>query len=72
MELEQVSKVVINEQCSTKVIHNIPTKMRDSGILTVRCEFGNSTKTNILANYGANLNLMRPHLTRSLISDDLP
>lgn len=38
-------------------MHKILTKMRDPGMLTVPCEFGNSSKTNALADSRA-INLM--------------
>ena len=48
-ELEKASKIILNEQCSTTIMQEIPTKVLDPGSLTIPCEFGNSTKTNALA-----------------------
>ncbi|XP_023767338.1 uncharacterized protein LOC111915931 [Lactuca sativa] len=57
-QLDKTSKVVLNKQCSIKIIEGIPTKIRKPGRLTLPCEFGNSTKTFDLANFGAIINLM--------------
>lgn len=55
---KKVSKMILNEKCSAAIIQEIPTKIEDLGGLTIPCEFGNSTKTNALADLGARVNLM--------------
>lgn len=57
-ELEKASKIILNEQGSTTIMQDIPTKMRDPGSLKISYEFGNSTKMNSLADSGASINLM--------------
>lgn len=53
--------VILNEQCSAKIMHEIPTKMTDSGSLNITFEFRKSKKINTLADLGAGINLM-PYL----------
>lgn len=57
-ELEKAYNIVLNEHYSTEIMHDIPTKMRDMGSLTIPCEFGNATECNALADSGASINLM--------------
>lgn len=56
-ELEKVSTIMLNEQCSAAIIEGFATKLEDPGCLTFPCEFSNSTKTNALADLGASINL---------------
>lgn len=37
-ELEEALRVVLNEQFSTAIMQEIPTKMKDLGCLTIPCD----------------------------------
>lgn len=58
-ELENVSKVTLNDQWAKTIMKEIPTKMSDPGSLTIPCKFGNSKKMNALADLGSSINLMQ-------------
>lgn len=57
-DLEKALSVVPNEQFLASMMKILPTKMKDQWILTLPCEFGNSTKTHALADSRASINLM--------------
>lgn len=51
-ELENASTIMLNELCKTVIIDGLPIKMGDQFLLTLPCEFGNSTSSHALANSG--------------------
>ena len=57
-KLEEVSKVVLNENCSAAMLKKLPKKMGDPGMLTLPCQFGNLATSYALADSGASVNLM--------------
>ncbi|XP_023741663.1 uncharacterized protein LOC111889737 [Lactuca sativa] len=56
--MEEVSKVVLNENCSSAMLNKLRKKMGDPGSLTMPCQFGNLATSYALANSGTNINLM--------------
>ncbi|KAI3752924.1 hypothetical protein L2E82_24966 [Cichorium intybus] len=57
-KLEEVSNVILNEQCSSAMLNKIPRKLTDPGSFTIPCQFGNLTLSHALADSGASINLM--------------
>ncbi|KAI3780136.1 hypothetical protein L2E82_10074 [Cichorium intybus] len=57
-KLEEVSNVILNEQCSAAMLNKIPKKLTDPGSFTIPCQFGNLTLSHALADSGASINLM--------------
>ncbi|XP_052622704.1 uncharacterized protein LOC128127992 [Lactuca sativa] len=67
--MEEVKKVVLNENCSAAMLNKLPKKKGDPGSLTLPCQFGNLTIIHALANSGASVNLMPYSFFKKL---DLP
>ncbi|KAL7604076.1 uncharacterized protein LOC111919710 [Lactuca sativa] len=57
-KMEEVSKVVLNENCSTTMLNKLPKKMGDPCSLILPCEFENLATSYALADSGAIVNLM--------------
>ncbi|XP_052622602.1 uncharacterized protein LOC128127907 [Lactuca sativa] len=57
-KMEEVKKVVINENCSAAMLNKLPKKKGDPGSLTLPCQFGNLTIIHALADSEASVNLM--------------
>ncbi|XP_023766256.1 uncharacterized protein LOC111914765 [Lactuca sativa] len=57
-DLEKSSTIMLNELCSPAIINGLSIKMGDLDQLTLRCEFGNSTSINALADSGASINFI--------------
>ncbi|KAI3740492.1 hypothetical protein L2E82_30941 [Cichorium intybus] len=57
-KLEEVSNVILNEQCSAAMLNKLPKKLTDPGNFTIPCQFGNLTLSHALADSGASINLM--------------
>ena len=55
-KMEGMSKVVLNETCSAKMLNIVPKKMGDSGSLTLLCQFENLATSHALADSGASVN----------------
>ncbi|KAL7608491.1 hypothetical protein Lser_V15G14257 [Lactuca serriola] len=68
-KMEEVKKVVLNENCSTAMLNKLPKKKGDPGSLTLPCQFGNLATTHALADSGASVNLMPYSFFKKL---DLP
>ncbi|KAL7589726.1 hypothetical protein Lser_V15G37144 [Lactuca serriola] len=60
-KLEEVSKVVINENFSGAMLNKLPKKLGDPGMLTLPCQFRNLATSYALIDLGASVNLM-PYL----------
>ncbi|XP_023747960.1 uncharacterized protein LOC111896174 [Lactuca sativa] len=65
----EVSRVVLNETCSSANVNMLPKKMGDSGSLTLPCQFKNLATSHALADSGASVNLMPYSFFKKL---DLP
>ncbi|XP_023771362.1 uncharacterized protein LOC111920017 [Lactuca sativa] len=57
-KMEEVSKVVLNENCLALMLNKLPKKMGDPGSLTLPCQFGNLATSYALAYSGASVKLM--------------
>ncbi|XP_023747784.1 uncharacterized protein LOC111895977 [Lactuca sativa] len=57
-KMEEVKKVVPNENCSATMLNKLPKKMGDPGSLTLPCQFGNLSTIHALADSGASVNLI--------------
>lgn len=57
-ELGKPFTTVLNKLCSAAIIEGLPTKIGNSGWLTLICGFGNSTIINAFADSGEGINLM--------------
>ncbi|KAL7585102.1 uncharacterized protein LOC111888173 [Lactuca sativa] len=67
--MEEVKKVVLNENCSAAMLNKLPKKKGDPGSLTLPCQFGNLAIIHALADSGASVNLMPYSFFKKL---DLP
>ncbi|XP_052619885.1 uncharacterized protein LOC128126157 [Lactuca sativa] len=67
--MEEVQKVVLNENCSPAMLNKLPKKKGDPGSLTLPCQFGNLAAIHALADSGASVNLMPYSFFKKL---DLP
>ncbi|KAL7596673.1 uncharacterized protein LOC111906112 [Lactuca sativa] len=56
--MEEVKKVVLNENCSAAMLKKLPKKKGDPGSVTLPCQFGNLATIYALADSGASVNLM--------------
>ncbi|XP_023764512.1 uncharacterized protein LOC111913024 [Lactuca sativa] len=68
-KMEEVKKVVLNENCSAAMMNKLPKKKGDPGSLTLPCQFGNLATIYTLADSGASVNLMPYSFFKKL---DLP
>ncbi|XP_023754742.1 uncharacterized protein LOC111903187 [Lactuca sativa] len=68
-KMEEVKKVVLNENCSAAMLNKLPKKKGDPGSLTLPCQFGNLDVIHALADSGASVNLMPYSFFKKL---DLP
>ncbi|KAL7596848.1 hypothetical protein Lser_V15G31333 [Lactuca serriola] len=57
-KLEEVSKVLLNENCSAEMLNKLPKNTGDPGMLTLSCQFGNLATSYALVDSGASVNLM--------------
>ncbi|XP_023770778.1 uncharacterized protein LOC111919455 [Lactuca sativa] len=57
-KMEEVKKVVLNENCSAAMLNRLPKKKGDPGSLTLPFQFGNLATIYALADSGASVNLM--------------
>ncbi|XP_076942167.1 uncharacterized protein LOC143611958 [Bidens hawaiensis] len=57
-KLEELSHVILNEECSTILQNKLPKKMTDQGSFTIPCLIGNLFVSNALADPGASINLV--------------
>ncbi|XP_023742448.1 uncharacterized protein LOC111890576 [Lactuca sativa] len=57
-KMEEVKKVILNENCSDAMLKKLPKKKGDPGSLTLPCQFGNLATIYALAISGASVNLM--------------
>ncbi|KAI3797202.1 hypothetical protein L1987_32457 [Smallanthus sonchifolius] len=57
-KLEELSHVILNEECSAVLQNKLPTKMTDPGSFTIPCLIGDLSVSNALADLGASINLM--------------
>ena len=48
-KMEEVKKVVLNENCSAAMLNRLPKKKGDPGSLTLPCQFGNLAAIHALA-----------------------
>ncbi|XP_052626821.1 uncharacterized protein LOC128133425 [Lactuca sativa] len=67
--MEEVKKVVLNENFSAAMLNKLPKKKGDLGSLTLPCQFGNLATIYALADSGASVNLMPYSFFKNL---DLP
>ncbi|KAL7589018.1 uncharacterized protein LOC111896065 [Lactuca sativa] len=65
-KLEEVSQVVLNENCSAAMLNKLPKKMGDPGSLTFPCQFGNLATSYALEDLGASVNLMSYNFFKKL------
>ncbi|KAI3784472.1 hypothetical protein L1987_43571 [Smallanthus sonchifolius] len=56
-KLEELSHVILNEECSAVLQNKLPTKMTDPGTFTIPCLIGDLSVNNALADLGASINL---------------
>ncbi|XP_023746537.1 uncharacterized protein LOC111894678 [Lactuca sativa] len=56
--MEEESKVVLNENCSVTMLNKLPQKMGDPGSLTLPCPFGNLVTCYALVDSEISVNLM--------------
>ncbi|KAL7587001.1 hypothetical protein Lser_V15G38297 [Lactuca serriola] len=68
-KMEEVKKVVVNENCSAVMLNKLPKKKGDPGSLTLLCQFGNLAIIYALADSGSSVNLMPYSFFKKL---DLP
>ncbi|XP_023737456.2 uncharacterized protein LOC111885433 [Lactuca sativa] len=68
-KMEEVKKVVLNENWSAAILNKLPKKKGDPGSLTLPCQFGNLATIHALADSGASVNLMPYSFFKKL---DLP
>ncbi|KAK1441409.1 hypothetical protein QVD17_07278 [Tagetes erecta] len=57
-KLEQISTVILSEECSAVLQNKLPPKRADPGSFTIPCFIGNLSVSNALADLGASINLM--------------
>ena len=57
-KMEEVKKVVLNENCLVAMLNTLPKKKGDPGSLTLPCQFGNLATIYALADSWASVNLM--------------
>ncbi|KAL7599566.1 hypothetical protein Lser_V15G21208 [Lactuca serriola] len=57
-KMEEVKKVVLNDNCSAAMLNKLPKKKGDLGSLTLPCQFRNLATIYALADSGAIINLM--------------
>ncbi|GJT92361.1 putative nucleotidyltransferase, ribonuclease H [Tanacetum coccineum] len=57
-KLEDLSTVIMSEECSAVLDGKLPKKMSDPGSFTIPCLIGNLSVHNALADLGASINLM--------------
>ncbi|XP_076916618.1 uncharacterized protein LOC143576407 [Bidens hawaiensis] len=57
-KLEELSHVILSEECSAILQNKLPKKMTDPGSFTIPCLIGNLFVSNDLVNLGASINLM--------------
>ncbi|KAL7597527.1 hypothetical protein Lser_V15G21750 [Lactuca serriola] len=57
-KMEEVKKVVLNENYSAAMLNKLPKKKGDPGSLTLPCQFGNLAAIHALADSGASVNLL--------------
>ncbi|XP_076956499.1 uncharacterized protein LOC143631710 [Bidens hawaiensis] len=57
-KLEELSCVILNEECSAVVQNKLPKKMTDPGSFTIPCLIDSLSVSNALADLGASINLM--------------
>ncbi|XP_076952020.1 uncharacterized protein LOC143625620 [Bidens hawaiensis] len=65
-KLEGLSTVCLNEGCSVVVQNQLPEKLADPRHFTIPILFGSSTKSYVLADLGASINLMPYSLYKKL------
>ncbi|XP_023753520.1 uncharacterized protein LOC111901897 [Lactuca sativa] len=71
--MEEVSKVVLNENCSAAMLNKLPKKMGDSGTLTLPCQFENLATSSALADSGASVNVMpQPFFKKLNLAESRP
>ncbi|XP_023734608.1 uncharacterized protein LOC111882477 [Lactuca sativa] len=68
-KMEEVKKLVLNENCSATMLNKLPKKKGDPGSLALPCQFGNLATIYALADSGACVNLMPYSFFKKL---DLP
>ncbi|KAL7607313.1 hypothetical protein Lser_V15G19909 [Lactuca serriola] len=57
-KMNEVSEVILNENCSAAMMNKLPMKMGDPRSLTLPCQFGNLDTCYTLADLGASVNIM--------------
>ncbi|KAK1430086.1 hypothetical protein QVD17_12590 [Tagetes erecta] len=57
-KLEELSTVILSEECSAVLQNKLPKKMTDPGSFTIPCLIGDLTFSHALADLGASINLM--------------
>ncbi|KAK1423916.1 hypothetical protein QVD17_19227 [Tagetes erecta] len=57
-KLEELSTVILSEECSAVLQNKLPKKMTDPGSFTIPCLIGDLTVSHALADLGASINLM--------------
>ncbi|XP_050211670.1 uncharacterized protein LOC126661833 [Mercurialis annua] len=53
--------VRMTENCSSIILSNLPTKLKDPGSFTIPCTIGSMQSVNCLCDLGANHSLKKPH-----------
>ncbi|XP_050211584.1 uncharacterized protein LOC126661761 [Mercurialis annua] len=61
--------VTMTEKCSSIILSNLPTKLKDLGSFTIPCNIGNMQSVNCLCDLGASINLMPLSLFCSMFGD---
>ncbi|CAH9108415.1 unnamed protein product [Cuscuta europaea] len=65
-QLEELSIVDLNAECSAVVLRSIPEKLKDPGSFTIPCSIDNFNFNNALADLGASINLMPSSIVEKL------
>ncbi|CAH9142614.1 unnamed protein product, partial [Cuscuta epithymum] len=65
-QLQELSVVDLNAECSAVVLRSIPEKLKDPGSFTIPCSIDNFNFNNALADLGASINLMPSSIVEKL------
>ncbi|CAH9071147.1 unnamed protein product [Cuscuta europaea] len=65
-QLQALSVVDLNAECSAVVLRSIPEKLKDPGSFTIPCSIDNFNFINALADLGASINLMPSSIVENL------
>ncbi|XP_055959792.1 uncharacterized protein LOC130014856 [Mercurialis annua] len=61
--------ISLTENCSSLILSDLPTKLKDPGSFTIPCKIGDLNSINCLCDLGASINLMPLFLFRDIFGD---